>query len=144
MTTVASILRGISVAYGLRAKNGKPYSDERNYTVIIGLQAEFRDLVEGKGEMPAAVEPAACVQGGAAKITVMSDAAPSSQSEALGSFASALRVRPRSDARPQSRKGESQMCGAGQRTETRRSAARERKPRLHAEERHELQDLLHL
>ncbi len=77
------ILRGISVAYGLRAKNGKPYSEERNYTVIIGLQAEFRDLVEGKGEMPAAVEPAPCGQGGAAKITVISDAAPSSQSETL-------------------------------------------------------------
>ena len=53
------ILRGISVAYGLRAKNGKPYSDERNYTVIIGLEADFRELVEGKGEKPAAVEPAA-------------------------------------------------------------------------------------
>ena len=137
------ILRGISVAYGLRAKNGKPYSDERNYTVIIGLEAEFKDLVEGKGEKPAAVEPAPCVQGGAAKITVMSDAAPSSQPEAL-----APSLQPsacaRSHARPQSRKGESPVCGARQRTETRRSAARERKPRLHAEERHELQDLLHL
>ena len=76
------VLRGISVAYGLRAKNGKPYSDERNYTVIIGLEADFRDLVEGKGEVPAAVEPAACGQGGAAKITVLSDAAAASQSEA--------------------------------------------------------------
>ena len=70
-TTAASILRGISVAYGLRAKNGKPYSDERNYTVIIGLEAEFRDLVEGKGQMPPAVEPAPCGQGGAAKINVI-------------------------------------------------------------------------
>ena len=51
------ILRGISVAYGPRAKNGKPYSEERNYTIIIGLQAEFRDLVEGKAHKPAAVEP---------------------------------------------------------------------------------------
>ena len=76
------VLRGISVAYGLRAKNGKPYSDERNYTVIIGLEADFRDLVEGKGEVPAAVEPAGCGQGGAAKITVLSDAAAASQSEA--------------------------------------------------------------
>ena len=77
------ILRGISVAYGLRAKNGKPYSDERNYTVIIGLQAEFRDLVEGKAHKPAAVEPAPCLQGGAAKINVMSDFVPSTQSETL-------------------------------------------------------------
>jgi hypothetical protein len=76
------ILRGISVAYGLRAKNGKPYSDERNYTVIIGLEADFRELVEGKGEKPAVVEPASCGQRGAAKITVLSDAAASSQSEA--------------------------------------------------------------
>lgn len=77
------ILRGISVAYGLRAKNGKPYSEERNYTVIIGLQADFRDLVEGKGQKPAAGDAAPCVQGGAAKINVMSDAAPSGQPEAL-------------------------------------------------------------
>ena len=76
------VLRGISVAYGLRAKNGKPYSDERNYTVIIGLEADFRELVEGKGEAPAAVEPAACGEGNAAKITVLSDAAAASQSEA--------------------------------------------------------------
>jgi hypothetical protein len=75
------VLRGISVAYGLRAKNGKPYSDERNYTVIIGLEADFRELVEGKGEAPAAVEPAACGEGSAAKITVLSDAVVASQSE---------------------------------------------------------------
>ena len=31
------ILRGISVAYGPHAKNGRPYSEERNYTIIIGL-----------------------------------------------------------------------------------------------------------
>ena len=137
------ILRGISVAYGLRAKNGKPYSDERNYTVIIGLEAEFKDLVEGKGEMPAAVEPAPCVQGGAAKITVMSDAVPSTAVGDTRTRPSALGV-PRSHARTQGRKGESPVCGARQRTETRRGAAREREARLHAEERHELQDLLHL
>ena len=77
------ILRGISVAYGLRAKNGKPYSEERNYTVIIGLQAEFRDLVKGKAQKPAAVEPAPCLQGGAAKINVISDSVPLPQSETL-------------------------------------------------------------
>src|SRR6185312_5946140 len=27
------ILRGISVAYGLHAKNGRPYSEERNFTI---------------------------------------------------------------------------------------------------------------
>lgn len=77
------ILRGISVAYGPRAKNGRPYSDERNYTIIIGLQAEFRDLVEGKAYKPAAVEPAPCLQGGAAKINVISESVPLTQSEAL-------------------------------------------------------------
>ena len=77
------ILRGISVAYGPRAKNGKPYSEERNYTIIIGLQAEFRDLVKGKAHKPAAVEPAPCLQGGAAKINVISDSVPLTQSETL-------------------------------------------------------------
>lgn len=73
------VLRGISVAYGPKAKNGKPYSDERNYTIIVGLQAEFKELVNGKAQKPAAVEPAPCLQGGAAKITVISAAVPSAQ-----------------------------------------------------------------
>jgi trypsin-like peptidase len=77
------ILRGISVAYGLRAKTGKPYSEERNFTIVIGLEAEFRDVVEGKAHEPAAVEPAPCLQGGAAKIDVISDSVASGQSEAL-------------------------------------------------------------
>jgi hypothetical protein len=77
------ILRGISVAYGPNAKNGRPYSDERNYTIIIGLQAEFRDLVEGKAYKPAAVEPAPCLQGGTAKINVISESVPLTQSETL-------------------------------------------------------------
>jgi hypothetical protein len=75
------ILRGISVAYGPRAKSGKPYSDERNYTIVIGLEAEFRDLVEGKALKPAAVEPAPCPQGGAAKINVISESVPLTQPE---------------------------------------------------------------
>ena len=78
------VMRGLSVAYGPRAKNGKPYSDERNYTIVIGLQAEFRELVEGKAGKPAAVEPSPCPQGGAAKIDVMSDSVPSTQSETIG------------------------------------------------------------
>ena len=77
------ILRGILVAYGAHAKNGKPYSEERNYTIIIGLQAEFRELVKGKARKPAAVEPAPCLQGGAAKINVISDSVPLTQSETL-------------------------------------------------------------
>jgi hypothetical protein len=80
------ILRGISVAYGLNAKNGKPYSEERNYSIIVGLQAEFRDLVKGKAYRPAAVEPVPCLQGGAAKINVISGSVPSTQSEALASL----------------------------------------------------------
>jgi hypothetical protein len=76
------ILRGILVAHGPKAKSGQPYSEERNYTIIIGLQAQFRDLVEGKAHKPAAaMEPAPCLQGGPAKIDVISDSAPSTQSE---------------------------------------------------------------
>jgi len=77
------ILRGISVAYGPHAKNGRPYSEERNYTIIVGLQAEFRDLVEGKAHKPASVEPAPCLQGGAAKIDVISDSVALVPSETL-------------------------------------------------------------
>jgi Trypsin-like peptidase domain len=77
------ILRGISVAYGPRAKSGKPYSDERNYTIVIGLEADFRELVEGKAERAAAVEPASCPQGGAAKIDVISTTVPPAEPETL-------------------------------------------------------------
>jgi hypothetical protein len=66
------VLRGISVAFGSRAKSGKPYSEERNYTIVIGLEAEFRDLVMGKAVAPV-VEPARCLEGGSAKIDVISD-----------------------------------------------------------------------
>jgi hypothetical protein len=75
------ILRGLSVAYGPRAQNGRPYSDERNYTIIVGLQAQFRDLVEGKAYKPAAVEPAPCLQGRTPKINVNSEPVPLPQSE---------------------------------------------------------------
>jgi hypothetical protein len=76
------ILRGISVAYGLQAKSGRPYSKERNHTIVIGLEADFRDLVKGKAQEPMAVEPATCLQGGAAKIDVISDPVPSTPPEA--------------------------------------------------------------
>jgi hypothetical protein len=77
------ILRGISVAYGLQAKNGKPYSDERNFTIVVGLEGEFRDLVKGKARQPGEIEPAACPQDGRAKINVISDSPPLTESEAL-------------------------------------------------------------
>ena len=77
------VLRGISVAYGLKAKSGRPYSEERNFTIIIGLEAEFRDLVKGKAHKPAAVEPAPCLRGAAAKINVISDSVPSTDSDTL-------------------------------------------------------------
>ena len=77
------ILRGLSVAYGLNAKNGRPYSEGRNHTIIVGLQAEFRELVKGKALKPPAVEPAPCLQGGSAKINVISDAVALAQSETL-------------------------------------------------------------
>ena len=80
------ILRGISVAYGPRAKSGRPYSEKRNYTIVIGLQAEFRELVEGKAQK-LAVEPAPCLQGEAAKIDVISESVPLTQAETLALFA---------------------------------------------------------
>ena len=80
------VLRGLSVAYGPHAKNGRPYSEERNYTIIVGLQAEFRELVKGKAHKPPAVELAPCLQGGAAKINVISDSVPLTQSESLAPF----------------------------------------------------------
>ena len=75
------VLRGISVSYGLQAKSGRPYSEERNHTIIVGLQGEFRDLVKGKAHKPAAVEPAPCLQRGAAKINVIAESVPLTQSE---------------------------------------------------------------
>ena len=72
------------MAYGPRAKNGRPYSDEQNYTIVIGLQAEFRDLVKGKAQQPPAVEPASCAEGGMPKITVIS--VPLVQTGALAPF----------------------------------------------------------
>src|SRR5262245_28033530 len=77
------IVRGILVAYGRRAKSGKSYSDERNYTIVIGLEAEFRELVEGKAQKPVAVEPESCPQGGAAKIDVISASLPPAEPETL-------------------------------------------------------------
>jgi hypothetical protein len=80
------ILKGILVAYGLKAKNNKPYSEDRNFTIIIGLQADFVELVEGKAQGSAKVEPVPCwLQGGAAKIDVISATAQSTPSETLGS-----------------------------------------------------------
>ena len=67
------VLRGIVVAYGLQSKNNRPYSEDRNFTIVVGLQAEFRDLVMGKAYKPAPFEPATCVQGGPAKIDVIAE-----------------------------------------------------------------------
>jgi hypothetical protein len=77
------ILRGILVAVGPHARNGGAYSEDRNYTIIVGLQTDFRDLVEGKAHEPSAVEPAPCLQGGSAKIAVISEPVPSPRSEPL-------------------------------------------------------------
>ena len=74
------------MAYGLHAKSGRPYSEERNYTIIVGLQAEFRDLVKGKAYKPAAVEPAPCLQGGTAEVNVISESVPLTQEETLAPF----------------------------------------------------------
>jgi trypsin-like peptidase len=80
------ILRGLSVAYGLHAKNGAPYSEDRNYTVIVGLEGDFRDLVKGKAEKPAAVEAQSCPGGGAARIDVVSESVASNEPETLAPF----------------------------------------------------------
>jgi hypothetical protein len=77
------ILRGIAVAYAPHAKSGRPYSEERNYTIVIGLQGDFKAVVEGKARKPSAVEAAPCPQGGAAKIAVISESVPLTESEAL-------------------------------------------------------------
>jgi hypothetical protein len=77
------ILRGISVAYGPRAANNRPYSEDRNYTIIIGLEGEFRELVEGKGQSPAASAPAFCPAAAAPKIDVLSEPAAPAEAEAL-------------------------------------------------------------
>jgi len=77
------ILRGILVGTGPHAKNGRPYSEERNYTIVIGLQREFRDLVEGKAIRPAGVEQAVCLQDEAPEIDVISEPVPSTPSETL-------------------------------------------------------------
>jgi hypothetical protein len=78
------IQTGILVAVGPHARNGQPYSEERNYTIVVGLQGGFRDLVEGKAQRPAPVVPAApCLEDGTARITVISDSVPSTPSEPL-------------------------------------------------------------
>jgi hypothetical protein len=71
------------VAYGPRAKSGKPYSDEQNYTIVVGLEGDFRDLIIGKAQKPPAVEPAPCPEGGTPKITVISHSVPPIQSKTL-------------------------------------------------------------
>ena len=76
------ILRGILVGTGPRARNGRPYSEDRNYTIVIGLQREFRELVEGKAQRPpAVVKRAFCLQDQAAKIDVISEPVPSTEPE---------------------------------------------------------------
>jgi trypsin-like peptidase len=79
------ILRGLLVAHGPNAKDGQPYSEDRNYTIVIGLQEEFRDLVAGKASRPVVVEQAQCLAGGAAKITVIAEPVPA-QPEPLAPF----------------------------------------------------------
>jgi hypothetical protein len=77
------VLRGILVGTGPHGRNGRPYSEDRNYTIVIGLQGEFRDLVEGKAHRPIIVQQAPCLQGGAAKIDVIAESVPSPPSEEL-------------------------------------------------------------
>ncbi|HXG78209.1 MAG TPA: serine protease [Methyloceanibacter sp.] len=81
------ILKGISVAYGLNAKSGKAYSEDRNFTILIGLEAEFRDVVEGKAQMEVVESaPCLCPEGNEAKIDVISAPAPVAQPETLSAL----------------------------------------------------------
>jgi len=80
------VLRGILVAVGPRAKNGRPYSEDQNYTIIIGLQDEFRDLVEGKSHGPLLVERAQCLEDVAPEISVISEPVPSLDPETPAPF----------------------------------------------------------
>lgn len=73
------------MATGPKAKNGKPYSEEQNYTIIVGIQDEFRDLVVGKANRPFPVEQTQCFQGGQAKIDVISEPVPLPQSAVFAS-----------------------------------------------------------
>jgi hypothetical protein len=77
------ILRGILVAHALHAKSGRPYMDGRNYTIIVGVEAEFRELVKGKAHKTAPVEPMPCLEAGAAKIDVISEPRSLTPPEAL-------------------------------------------------------------
>ena len=80
------VLRGILVAVGPRAKTGAPYSEDRNYTIIVGLQDEFRQLVKGKAHRSFPVEQAQCLDGSAAKIDVVSESIPLPQTPGLAPF----------------------------------------------------------
>jgi len=78
------VQKGILVAVGPHARNGQPYSEERNYTIVVGLQGGFRDLVEGKAQrVPAVVPMAPCLEDGAAKIAVISEAVSPPAAEPL-------------------------------------------------------------
>jgi hypothetical protein len=77
------IMRGILVAHGPRAKSGKPFSEEQNYTIVNGLQAASRELVVGKAREPRTIAPAPCLPGETARIEVLSEPVAPPQSLAL-------------------------------------------------------------
>jgi len=77
------VLRGLLVGTGPHGRNGRPYSEDRNYTIVIGLQGEFRDLVEGKANRPLIVQRAPCLQDEVPKIDVISESVPLPPSEEL-------------------------------------------------------------
>lgn len=80
------VQRGILVAHGPRAKNGKPYSEDQNYTIIIGLQGDFRDLVEGKARTLVGMEPAFCPHDEAAEIEVIQEPVAAAPADMLAPF----------------------------------------------------------
>ena len=77
------VLRGVLVAVGPKGRNGQPYSEDRNYTIIVGLQDEFRDLVMGKANRLVPVEQTQCLDDGPAKIDVIAEPIPVPQSDLI-------------------------------------------------------------
>lgn len=79
-------LRGILVAVGPRARNNRPYSEERNYTIVVGLEEEFRELVEGKANTVLGVAQAQCLDDVEPKIVVISEPVPELPAPTVTSF----------------------------------------------------------
>ena len=133
------------MAYGPKAKSGKPYSDEQNYTIVVGLEGDFRELVMGKAQKPAVVEPAPCPEGGAPKIDVISVSVPPAQSETLAPLRQQGAELAEGLERGNAARKASTRDAKALETETGEARTGQKSEiRVHLEERHKLPDLLQL